>query len=89
MGSSESTDFPRQNSGTFFQGTFNGGFSDAFFLKFDNNSARLWATLMGGDESEAFGTFDNLGVDKCDNVYFSLIHATAPLSPAEAAAPNN
>ncbi|MFO0453046.1 MAG: SBBP repeat-containing protein, partial [Pseudomonadota bacterium] len=88
-GSTESSVFPLQNAGTFFQETFNGGYSDAFFLKFNNDGARLWATLMGGDESEVFGTFDNLGVDKCDNVYFSLIHATAPLSPAEAAAPNN
>jgi gliding motility-associated-like protein len=89
LGSSESTDFPLQNSGTFFQGTFNGGFSDAFFLKFDNNGARLWATLMGGDESENFGTFDNLGVDKCDHVYFAFIHFTSPMTEAEASIPNN
>ena len=89
LGSSESTDFPLQNSGTFFQGTFNGGFSDAFFLKFNNGGARLWATLMGGDESEFFGTFDNLEVDKCDHVYFAFIHGTSPLTPAEASIPNN
>lgn len=89
LGSSESTDFPLQNSGTFFQGTFNGGFSDAFFLKFDTNGARLWATLMGGVESENFGTFDNLGVDKCDHVYFAFIHFTSPMTGAEASIPNN
>ena len=89
LGSSESTDFPLQNSGTFFQGTFNGGFSDAFFLKFDTNGARLWATLMGGVESENFGTFDNLGVDKCDQVYFAFIHFTSPMTGAEASIPNN
>ena len=88
LGSSESTNFPMQNSGTFFQGTFNGR-SDAFFLKFNNEGARLWATLMGGDEGEVFGTFDNLEVDKCDNVYFAFIHATAPMTPAEASIPNN
>ena len=89
LGSSESTDFPIQNSGTFFQGTFNGGFSDAFFLKFDTNGARLWATLMGGVESENFGTFDNLEVDKCDHVYFAFIHFTSPMTGAEASIPNN
>ena len=89
LGSSESSDFPVQNSGTFFQGTYNGGFSDAFILKFNNNGSRLWATLMGGDESEVFGTFDNLGLDKCDNLYFTFIHATSPLTPAEASIPNN
>jgi gliding motility-associated-like protein len=89
LGSSESTDFPLQNSGTFFQGTFNGGFSDAFFLKFDTNGARLWATLMGGVESENFGTFDNLEVDKCDHVYFAFIHFTSPMTGAEASIPNN
>jgi gliding motility-associated-like protein len=88
-GSTESTNFPVQNSGAFFQGTFNGGFSDAFFLKFNNDGARLWATLMGGDESEAFGTFDNLEVDKCDHVYFAFIHFTSPMSGAEASIPNN
>ena len=88
-GSTESTNFPVQNSGAFFQGTFNGGFSDAFFLKFNNEGARLWATLMGGDESEAFGTFDNLEVDKCDHVYFAFIHFTSPMSGAEASIPNN
>jgi len=88
-GSTESTNFPVQNSGAFFQGTFNGGFSDAFFLKFKNDGNRLWASLMGGDESEGFGTFDNLEVDKCDNVYFAFIHFTSPMSGAEASIPNN
>jgi gliding motility-associated-like protein len=89
MGSTESTNFPIQNAGTFFQGSYNGGFSDAFFMKFNNDGSRLWATLMGGDEGEVFGTFDNLEVDKCDNVYFALTHATSPLTSAEAALPNN
>jgi gliding motility-associated-like protein len=88
-GSTESSNFPILNAGTFFQGSYNGGFSDAFFLKFSNDGSRLWATLMGGDEGEVFGTFDNLGVDKCDNVYFAFIHATSPLTPAEASIPNN
>ena len=46
-GYTESTDFPVQNAGTFFQQS-NGGGSDAFVLKFDNNGNRLWASYYGG-----------------------------------------
>ncbi|MFN6038081.1 MAG: SBBP repeat-containing protein, partial [Bacteroidota bacterium] len=71
LGSSESTNFPLQNSGTFFQGT-SAGLSDAFLLKFDNNGTRLWATLMGGGDYENFWTFDNAEVDNCNNLYFTF-----------------
>ena len=89
LGSSESTDFPLQNAGTFFQGTFAGGFSDAYFLKFNNDGVRLWATLMGGFETEGFWTFDNLDIDQCNNVFFSFTRTFSPLSPIEAATPNH
>jgi gliding motility-associated-like protein len=88
LGSSESTDFPLQNAGTFFQGTFAGGFSDAYFLKFNNDGVRLWATLMGGSETEEFWTFDNLDIDQCNNVFFSFTRSFDPLSAIEAATPN-
>jgi gliding motility-associated-like protein len=49
-----SANFPLQNAGTFFQGTFGGGLNvgDAFILKFDNIGNRLWATLYGGTGSD-------------------------------------
>ncbi|MCA6436974.1 MAG: SBBP repeat-containing protein [Bacteroidetes bacterium] len=66
-----SSDFPVQNAGTFFQATF-GGLADAFILKFDNNGNRLWATYFGGIDYDAFGTLDNITIDKCDNLYISF-----------------
>ena len=44
-----SIDFPKQNSGAFFQNDFGGGFFDAFILKFDNLGNRLWASYYGGN----------------------------------------
>jgi gliding motility-associated-like protein len=52
-GKTQSTDFPTQNAGTFFQGTFGGGYEDVFVLKFDNAGNRLWATYYGGSVKEA------------------------------------
>ena len=50
-GETWSTNFPVQNSGTFFQGSL-GGRVDAFILKFDNSGNRLWATYYGGAEAD-------------------------------------
>jgi hypothetical protein len=76
-GSTESVDFPTQNAGTFYQGTFIGGLSDLFFIKFDSNGNRLWATFFGGNGNTVTGTsfdfyssFDVLECDECDNIYF-------------------
>lgn len=44
--------FPKQDAGTFFQGTHGGGQYDAFILKFDNLGNRLWATLYGGNGND-------------------------------------
>ena len=66
-----SPNFPVQNAGTFFQGSF-AGFQDAFILKFDNSGTRLWATYYGRSGYESFGTNDNLAIDNCGNVYVSF-----------------
>ncbi|PCJ24171.1 MAG: hypothetical protein COA97_10330 [Flavobacteriales bacterium] len=58
-GYTKSTNFPTQNSGTFFQGIYGGASSqfnafsgDVFLLKFDNTGNRLWATYYGGTLDE-------------------------------------
>ncbi len=76
-GYTTSTNFPVQNAGTFFQGTY-GGSWDAFILKFDNLGNRLWATYYGGSGSENQNAYDNLSVDNCGNLYVSLETSSNP-----------
>jgi gliding motility-associated-like protein len=64
-GYTQSFDFPVQNSGTFFQGTFAGS-SDVFILKFDNSGNRLWATYYGGVSQELSAS---IGVDATGKVF--------------------
>lgn len=86
-GGTESANFPTQSAGTFYQGTSAGGISDLFFLKFDNDGNRLWATYFGGDGNpittssyDFYGTFDVLEVDACDNLYFCAVTDDASFS---------
>ena len=70
-GWSGSTNLPRQNSGTFFQGTFGGGppgSTDAFILKFDNNGEREWATYYGGNDRDAG---NSIVCDDAGNVFIT------------------
>jgi gliding motility-associated-like protein len=78
-GTTESLNFPTQNAGSFFQGIFNGGFTDLFFLKFDANGNRLWSTFFGGNGNyESYYTFDVLESDECGNIYFSGVTDDTP-----------
>ena len=78
-GNSNSTDFPIQTAGTFFQGA-TGGLNDIFILKFDNAGNRLWATYYGGS-SHDYGK--SLSIDGSNNVfvtgYTSSSSATFPV----------
>jgi gliding motility-associated-like protein len=74
-GHTTSTDFPVQNAGTFFQGTFaGGGFllvgGDAFILKFDNAGNLLWATYYGGNEDDSAYS---IAIDNSGNVFVAGI----------------
>ncbi len=52
-GTSWSTNFPLQNlSGAYNQGTYGGGYNDAFILKFSTSGTRSWATYYGGNSDD-------------------------------------
>jgi gliding motility-associated-like protein len=70
-GITNSSNFPTQDVGTFFQGTL-GGYNDVFILKFDSLGNRLWATYCGGSEGESqvVSSNDNLAIDKCNHLFF-------------------
>jgi hypothetical protein len=69
VGSTWSTDFPVYNpgDGAYCQGSFAGGYSDAFILKFNSSGVRLWATYYGGNDlwEEAL----SVATDPQGNVY--------------------
>ena len=67
-GTAQSTNFPLQNAGSFFQGVFGGGSFDAFVLKFDNLGNRLWATYYGGNNSDVA---TSIGVDPSGNIFIN------------------
>lgn len=67
-GETFSMNFPTLNSGTYYDGTFN-GFRDPVLLKFSNTGVLLWATYFGGTD-----TFDDyiydIDIDSFGNVFF-------------------
>lgn len=70
-GTTNSNDFPTYDAGTYFDGTKGGGL-DAFFLKFDNEGNRLWATYYGGEANEQMNSHDNIAIDACGYVYLAF-----------------
>lgn len=73
-GTTSSPAFPLLNpgGGAFYQGTI-GGNSDEFMLKFNNSGVRSWCTFIGGTGTETNGSYDNMVIDKCGNVYISFV----------------
>lgn len=59
VGDTRSADFPVQDAGTFYQGAFGGGLTDAFIVKFDNLGNRIWSTYVGGDGAETGSSIDS------------------------------
>ncbi|HQW55437.1 MAG TPA: T9SS type A sorting domain-containing protein [Saprospiraceae bacterium] len=48
-----------------YSSSYNGGISDCFLVKFDNNGSRIWGTYLGGAEDEQIGQID---IDNENNV---------------------
>lgn len=72
-GTTNSSDFPVLSNNTYFQAT--NSFTqatDAFFLKFNPNGVRLWATYFGGSRAETISDYDHLAIDTCGQLYFGL-----------------
>src|SRR5690606_28577916 len=61
------TDFPVQNSSTFFQNN-NAGGTDGFILKFDNLGNRIWATYYG---DLADDHINNIATDYNGNIFLT------------------
>jgi gliding motility-associated-like protein len=71
-GATESSNFPVQNAGTYFDDKL-AGKTDAFILKFDNSGNRLWGTYYGGNGNEYItNTSYALTTDLCGNVYMGM-----------------
>ena len=68
LGTTWSLDFPvQQLSGAYFQNPSVGA-GDAFIIKFNNQDARQWATIYGGNDA----TFGNsISVDHSNNIYIT------------------
>jgi gliding motility-associated-like protein len=65
-GSTESTDFPTQQSAGYYWQANNAGIWDLFILKFNNQGIRQWATYYGGNSSD---NLNSLFIDKQNNLY--------------------
>jgi hypothetical protein len=62
-GYTNSTNFPTQDVGNFFQGIYGGGNNDVIILKFNNMGDLLWATYYGGslDDHGNYVFIDDFG----------------------------
>lgn len=82
-GSTQSANFPVQAGSVFFQGALSGNM-DATILKFDNAGNRLWASFFGGSGTSGTEGAVDLDIDKCDNIFFTVLINTnqnTPLKP--------
>ncbi len=71
VGTTDGGTLPVGNAGVpniTFQGTFGGGWKDAFIVKFNSFGFRLWATFYGGNQDDyGYG----IAIDSQDNVLIS------------------
>lgn len=83
-GVTNSSNFPVQNAGSYYQPTMVGVQNDIFILKFDSMSTRKWATYIGGSRFEYQSEKDNITIDTCGNVFlgFTTQSRNVPLQPA-------
>jgi Beta-propeller repeat len=67
-GWTSSSNFPCQTANTFFQGTYGGGWQEAFILKFDNSGNRIWSTYYGGTGAD---TGNCIATDSANNIFIT------------------
>lgn len=76
-GCTNSANFPVKNLAGSYNQAYGGGPAgwvggDAFIIRFDVTGVLVWSTYYGGSALENMGTYDNIVIDNCGNVYISF-----------------